>query len=62
MIFNSEDKQTLKKQWKLIMIIKIWINNSYSIFKLFFNNNFKALKLSNYIFMQNVAKTSEFNI
>ncbi len=60
MIPDPEDEQTPKKQRKPVMATKIWVGNSCGIFKLFLDHNFEALKLSDYTFMDGVAKASGF--
>ncbi len=51
-------QRKFKKQRKSITTIKIWVGNSDAIFKLFIDYNFEALKLSDYTFLEGVARIS----
>jgi len=59
---DPEDERPPKKQRKPVTATKIWVGNSCSIFELFSDCDFKALKdeLSDYTFLRSVAEMSGY--
>ncbi len=60
MIPDPEDERAPEKQRKPVTATKIWVGDSHGIFNLFSDHDFEALKLSDYTFMNGVAKASGF--